>query len=203
MKKIDLTGRVVGRWTVIEEANPNRWFCRCQCGREKVLSGDVLRSRRSKSCGCLAREVHAATHVTHGLTKHPLYKRWCNMRERCLDETHQFFNRYGGRGITICDEWSDFQRFYDDNIDRWSPELTLDRIDNNAGYSLANTRWTTRREQSRNRSNTVMMTMGGETLPLVIWSERTGIPQNALRVRMANGWSHERALTTPVQVKNL
>lgn len=121
------------------------------------------------------------------------------MKERCYYEKHVYFSRYGGRGIVVCERWQDFQTFFDDNIGRWQPGLSLDRIDNDGPYSPENTRWVGRRAQARNKSNTVVMTLEGETLPLVQWAERLGLPPNVLRCRRASGWSDERALTTPHQ----
>lgn len=120
---------------------------------------------------------------------------WRGMHHRCNDERYR--KHYGSKGITVCDEWSDFDVFK-----KWSLEngydkaLTLDRINNNLGYSPDNCRWATRTVQQRNRDCNVAITFGGVTRCLSEWAEVTGISAYALRHRIARNWDIERALTT-------
>lgn len=198
-------GKRFGRWDVLWEdgkgpRGETAWVCVCTCGsgKRKTLLGSVLRQGRSKSCGCLLLEGLATRDSVHRLRGHPLYDAWSRMKHRCYYEKHVFFNRYGGRGIKVCERWKDdFRAFYADNIERWVPGLTLDRIDNDGDYTPENTQWATRLQQSRNRSNTVMMTLHGETLPLVVWAEKTGLRPTVLRQRLISNWDDEKALTTP------
>jgi hypothetical protein len=121
------------------------------------------------------------------------------MKERCYYEKHVYFARYGGRGIKVCDRWLSFDPFYADNIDRWRDGLSLDRIDNDGDYTLANTHWVERAEQATNKRNTHRLTLGDETLPLTVWARRLGLSPNVLHTRRRAGWSDERVLTTPHQ----
>jgi len=153
---IDRTGQAFGRLTVVSQAlgvKPIAWMCQCNCGAPlKMITGQNL--RHTKSCGCLLLERpsgpdHPST--THGLSSHPLYGTWGNMRSRCLCRTHPSYPDYGGRGITICERWNDFPLFLTDMGNRPTPRHTLDRIDNNQGYNPSNCRWATAQQQQRNR----------------------------------------------------
>lgn len=158
---IDLTGQRFGRLTVIGRAENDqrglaRWLCKCDCGNEKVIRGDHLRKGCIQSCGCWQREIERESGLktrTHGMTKTRPYRIWIHMRSRCYDKKCHAYNRYGGRGITVCEEWrNDFQAFYDWAISHgYSDDLSIDRIDNDKGYSPDNCRWATAKEQNKNR----------------------------------------------------
>lgn len=121
------------------------------------------------------------------------------MLNRCYNANHKYYNRYGGRGITVCDEWkNNFQAFYDWAISNgYRDDLTLDRKDNDNGYSPENCRWTTKKEQSNNRENNIVITYNGKTQTLSQWAEEIRIPYHKLLVRIKRGWSVERAFTKP------
>ena len=161
---IDLTGQRFTRLTVICKASPQgrstRWLCRCACGKEVVATSKHLRDGNTKSCGCYIHEFVAKRNTTHGLSKSRLYSIWHSMKDRCLNTNHLHFNDYGGRGITICDEWKDnFQAFYDwayahgynESAPQW--QCTLDRIDTNGNYCPDNCRWVDMKTQIHNRRN--------------------------------------------------
>lgn len=124
------------------------------------------------------------------------YKIWRGMLGRCLNKTNPAWMDYGGRGIGVCDRWRSFENFLAD-MGRRPDGLSLDRIDNNKGYSPDNCRWATRKEQARNRRSSAMIEYKGECRALVEWAEITGISVSAITQRLRAGWDVEMALTVP------
>ena len=202
-KAMDLTGDRFGRWIALErvpEGKRTKYLCRCVCGAEKLVAHGDLRSGKSKSCGCLRRDVTIKKNTTHGMSHHNrLWRIWVNMRTRCYNSNTTYWDRYGGRGITVCEEWRDsFQSFYDWAMDNgYSDSLTIDRINNDGDYEPNNCRWVTVREQSYNRSDNHFVTLEGTTLPLDKWSRKKGLNPKTVRDRLTRGWSYEKALNTP------
>ena len=131
-----------------------------------------------------------------------MYEIWRDMRLRCYDERNISYNRYGGRGITICDEWKeDVKAFYDWAMaNGYNDSLTIERIDNDGNYFPENCRWATVKEQANNRRSNVLVTHKGKTQTMKEWANEVGIPYKVVWARMQKlGWSVERALTDPVR----
>ena len=136
----------------------------------------------------------------HGLTNHPLYKRYYHILSRCNNKNNKDHHHYGGRGIKC--EWETFIDFYNDMSDGFSDGLEIDRIDNNGNYSKDNCRWATVIQQANNTSTNVFIEYNGEKLTIAQWSRRLGIRDTTFRLRIARGWSIDRAITTIVNYKN-
>lgn len=150
-------GARYGRLVVIRTASRlrghRRYRCECECGRQVTVRRDNLADGSTRSCGCLEAESRGKSSVTHGLSKHPLYKVWQGMRNRCYNERQPHYPRYGGRGIRVCARWlgpDGFPNFLADMGER--PDgLSLDRIDNDGDYEPGNVRWATASQQALNR----------------------------------------------------
>lgn len=196
-------GEAFGRLTAVSALGANKhrnivWLCRCSCGGEVRVPATKLRTGWTRSCGCLRRETTRAKRLTHGESRRHAesreYRIWKNMKMRCLNPATRNFAEYGGRGITICDRWRDsFEDFLAD-MGR-SNGLQIERKDNNAGYSPENCIWATRKTQCRNTRRSFRITADGATRTAAEWSERTGIPEGAIRRRIQRGWAPERAVT--------
>lgn len=209
MRKVIIPhGTVFGRLTVIGEADSIKgnatWLCQCECGNQVTVLAYRLRAGHTQSCGCLHEENLRTSVTTHGMSKTPIYIIWKSMKARCLSPRDKSYKDYGGRGITVCDEWKDsFETFYADMGE--CPEgHSLDRIDVNGNYEPSNCRWATSIEQNRNRRNSHMITYEGETKTLIEWSESLGIRYHILSSRINRyRWSIERAFTQLVRRSSL
>ncbi len=157
MKLVEMTGRRYGRLTVIERAENTpggtaRWRCKCDCGKETVVVGSYLRNGSIKSCGCYMRENNGRLSLKHGGYKTKLYHVWVQMRSRCRSPKDKNYPYYGGRGISVCDEWQDFRSFQEWALSNGYREgLTIDRIDNDGDYKPTNCRWVTMAVQAKNK----------------------------------------------------
>ena len=197
----DLKGKVFGYWTVIERAENHpsarsvQWLCECECGTRRVIRAWALKHGKTKSCGCHKNDYNK----THGGKGTRLYEIWRQMRYRCENPHNQAYEKYGGRGIAVCDEWHDFAIFR-----KWALEngykdtLSIDRIENDKGYCPDNCRWATSYIQMNNRRMCNVLEFNSESLTLLQWAERTGIPRSTLFNRLKRGWDIEKALTEPV-----
>lgn len=134
-----------------------------------------------------------------GQERRRLYSVWSSMHARCSDPKRPDFLRYGAQGVVVCDRWSAFSAFLDDMGSRPSRQHSLDRIDSTLPYEPGNCRWATASEQNRNRSNNHLITWRGETRCMTEWGELLGLSRDVLKYRLREGWSIERALSTPLQ----
>lgn len=156
MNKTKMINKKFGRLAVIEEAGIDKsrhalWKCECDCGKIRIIEGNKLRSGHTKSCGCLKKELVLEAVTTHGMCKTPTYKTWQSMKWRCSNPNCPDYHYYGGKGITVCKRWLNFENFFTDMGER--PEgLTIERVDSNHGYYKANCKWATYTEQSRNQN---------------------------------------------------
>ena len=198
-------GDKFGKWTIIEEIapkiisnKPRRMFrCQCECGNIGEVQLSCLRNRHSTSCGCEQKKKASSANTKHGLEKHPLYCTWKNMKKRCNNPNASEYENYGGRGISVCEEWSNsFQNFYNWAINNgWSKELTIDRIDVNKNYCPENCRWANIKIQMNNTTKNHYIKYNGDTYTLSTLSEHLNIPYNIVRYRLSNcKWTIEQLI---------
>lgn len=206
-KIVELAGQTFGRWIVIEYShdtvNNIYWTCRCECGTVRRVCSNSLRYGASRSCGCLQKELAGKRSTTHGHSRAPIYTAWRNMVRRCHDPRSDEYQRYGARGVIVCDRWREsFQSFLEDVGERPSPEMTIDRYPDPFGnYEPGNTRWATPMEQGQNRRNNRKLTLNGVTQSFAAWSRELGIAYTTIRNRADSGWSDQEILTTPTTLK--
>lgn len=165
--------------------------CLCGCGQtQKTPSGKFAPGHHTRLPNW------KAPHKTHGMTKSTEHIIWAGMKARCCNPNDPEFHNYGARGIGICDKWRDsFEAFLADMGPRPSRKHTLDRRNNELGYSPDNCRWATRDEQCNNRRGNVTLTHAGETLTVAQWSRRIGLSTTAIHQRIRLGWSIDRVLS--------
>ena len=205
-KKQDLSGKQFGKLTVVSIAERKRdrggasriwWKCKCECGNECVIRASALTKKTGfqQSCGCLRHKGNPK----HGLYHTRLHKIWSNMKTRCLNPNSPRYKDYGGRGITICEEWQeDFISFYSWAIEHgYREDLTIDRINNDGNYEPSNCRWADSFMQRRNRKDTHLISYNGETLTAKEWSKKIGGNDHLVGYRLRAGWDEIRAITTP------
>lgn len=194
--KIDLAGQRFGRLVVLgqlpaEKGKPLKWECICDCGNSAVVIGSFLRYGTTRSCGCL-RDAHNAP-KEDSVHKQRLYGVWAGMMQRCFYKNHSSYRLYGGRGITVCDEWRNYEAFrswafaegYDENHDSLS--CTLDRIDVNGNYCPDNCRWVSRKVQSRNTTRNVWVIYQGKKMTATDAALLMGVKPHTLLTQIRRG----------------
>lgn len=212
MSKIEMVGKKFARLTVVQEAGKDKsrnrlWKCICDCGGETISSGVDLRRGKARSCGCYQKEVARQTclkrNITHGMTGTRIFNIWIGIRKRCLCEKELNYKNYGGRGITICQEWQeDFSNFYAWAMDNgYDDELTIDRIDVNGNYEPSNCRWITHKEQSNNTRRNHFVSYNGVSKTIAQWAEITGINRSTIWDRLDNGWNEGEAFGFVERIK--
>jgi hypothetical protein len=200
---VALPGERFGR-LVVTGVDGTKRLCRCDCGNTLTVESTYkLKAGNTRSCGCFQREDLAKRFTVHGAARAGkrtrMYSIWLSMNSRCTNPRVHHWDRYGGRGITVCERWRrSFENFLAD-MGEPPDGCTLDRIDNDGPYSPENCRWATQAEQRRNTSRARLLTYQDRTQPEVEWAEELGIGVGTLRSRINRGWTVERSLTQPVR----
>jgi len=179
------TQRISGKYSCVQ--------VRCVCGVEKRLRAASVRSGATQSCGCQRSVSIGNTHRRHGMDGTPIYRTWATMLSRCTNPNATGYARYGGRGIVVCDSWKTFENFHTDMGDRPDGH-TLERRENNQGYSKDNCMWATRKAQARNRRNTIFVEVDGVRVSLAEAAERAGLTYACVLQRFNRGWPIQKAL---------
>ena len=195
----NLTGERFERLTaldVVHENNRRKWLCLCDCGNYTNVETAKLKNGETKSCGCLRAETTKRLKSKHNMKNTKIYRTWRNMKTRCFNPNDEFFEDYGGRGITVCDEWSDdFRTFakwaFDNGYDE---SLTIERIDNNGDYEPSNCKWATLLEQGRNKRNNNWLSIDGKEKTLSEWARESNIPLSTLANRVYRGEEGKKLL---------
>lgn len=202
---IDFTGQRHERLTIIGKSDRGRswWVCKCDCG--KIVEIPTFKFLKNKSCGCLEKENRNSLKdraKTHGMTETRLYSVWCGIKERCYNPHYKHFDRYGGRGIIVCEEWKNsfeafrdwaFENGYDFSLK--GKEQSIDRINLDGNYEPSNCRWANQTEQVRNRRNAVSLVYDGKEMNPYEFARLTGITNKVyIYRRLKKGHSPERIL---------
>jgi hypothetical protein len=207
-KFIDLTKLHFGSWEVITKAYTDEykgwwWYCLCECGTLRAVSSRNLISRHSTSCGCRGK-FRLQNRKKHGMSRTPLGGIRSGMIYRCHNSKCKAYKHYGGRGITVCDEWRDNpSSFYTWAVlTGYKEGLSIERIDNNGNYEPGNCKWIPRKEQPNNQRSSHYLTYNGEIKTIADWSRHTGISKGTISDRIRRGWSDEKTLGTPPRLLN-
>lgn len=201
----NIVGNKYGRLIVLSQIpkgiyNQRMFECLCDCGNKKIVSYTDLKHGKIKSCGCLQRDVSRERATKHNMSYKPLYNSYNNMKERCTNPNHHKYYRYGGRGIKICDEWLGENGFK--NFSAWAlkngycENLSIDRIDNDGNYEPSNCRWTTIKEQNRNRSTTHFVCIGNVRLCVTDLADKCGINRRRLSYKLSKGLNPVEAINS-------
>lgn len=202
---LDITGDRYGRLVVIgyagSHASRNRtyWYCKCDCGTFVKVGRSHIRSGKTKSCGCLFDESVSVGKQTHGhaleRNQSKTYHTWSSMKRRCYNKKASNYDRYGGRGIQVCDRWlNSFENFLEDMGEK--PDgMTIERLKSNGNYAPENCKWADNIEQANNKSNNRILDFDGKSMTVAQWARELGLSYKTLSLRLLRGWSVEKTLT--------
>ncbi len=204
---IDISGQTFSAWTVIgppiRTTRHALWPCRCVCGIERDVASSSLRYGLSKSCGCVSQAAHIQRITTHGMTGSKIFNAYLHMKSRCFNPNVKCFKDYGGRGITVCDRWlNSFENFHADMGPTHKDGLTLERKDNNKGYSKENCEWATRAKQASNRRMCIMIGSPWGELTISEAARRAGMKEMTLYQRIIKLQWPEKDWFLPVRKVN-
>lgn len=197
----DLSGKRFGRLLVLNVSQRKQgvhilWVCRCDCGKRTTKTAHGLLHGTTRSCGCLYKESRGKAQLKHGgaagSKPRPEYAVWIAAKMRCFNQKDPAYHNYGGRGITVCDEWkNDFGRFIAD-MGPCPPKMTLERIDNDGNYEPRNCRWASRAAQGLNRRNNTFYTFNGVTKTRKEWIAELQIPDPTFCYWIRKGMTFEQ-----------
>lgn len=198
-------GQRYGKLTVLalgkasNRSKDRMWLCQCDCGNTKLANDMRLKNGYIRSCGCLVSQKAKEAQTTHGLSKTPLYAVWRGIKARCNNPNCKAYSNYGGRGITVCDEWNNsFESFMEWAVSNgYNESLSIDRIDNDKGYYPYNCRWVDVYVQANNMSHNKRFSYNGETHTLADWSRILNVNYTSLKKRYDSGWSVEDIVNKP------
>lgn len=181
----DISGQRFGKLIALQETEPFKYLCSCDCGNEVVvIKASLTRKKRpTHSCGCIHKEGLTKRMTTHGMRYTRVWRIWSQMIQRCTNENVSSFEDYGGRGIYLQDSWFDFEDFFSDMENPPTETHTLDRINPDGNYELKNCRWATPIQQANNKRNTIWLDYNGERMSLVEVAHLLNIKPNTLRQR--------------------
>lgn len=205
MRFNNLKGKSFGKLSVVHKCKTRRngnvvWLCQCACGKRKKITGVSLTTHGTKSCGCLAGEKSSEKTRTHGMYSTSIYQRYHAMIQRCHNPKCRNYKNYGKRGIQVCSRWrKSFEAFFRD-MGNPPKGRSLERRDNNKGYSPTNCLWATRKEQSSNHRRSRRLTYKGKTQTLTQWACEKNIAPATLDFRLRRGWSMRRSLNEPLHL---
>ena len=209
----DLTGQRFGRLVALScERRPSgkdgrsriHWLCECDCGNgTEVDSGNLNFANHTRSCGCLTKETAIKSNTSHGLSGTRFYQTWRDMIDRTTRKKNVAYERYGGKGITVCGRWMIFENFMNDMYESYlqhcsasgEKRTSIDRIKNEHGYSKENCKWSTPHEQSMNRCSNKPYLINGETLTAYEISIKYNLTYSCVMHRINRKWSPERIIS--------
>lgn len=213
MKAENLLGQKFGRLTVVERAGNKvsssgfsrpYWKCLCECGNEVVAAASNLKRGNVKSCGCLQNEYqhsHKVVQYKHGMSNTRLFRVWWGMHQRCKNPKVAYYKNYGGRGISVCDEWQEFGPFYEWAMangfieSKSGKECSIDRIDSDGNYEPSNCRWVTNREQQKNKKTTKLYCFDGKSQLISEWAKEFGVTESMIRNQIWRGKTPSEVLS--------
>lgn len=200
----DLRDQEFDAWTVLQYVGRRDgctwWLCKCRCGTIQPVISASLIQHRTRSCASCRAKSAARKHAESGVNRTREYRSWSGAVARCTNPNNRVWGAYGGRGIAVCPRWlgeAGYTTFLAD-MGRCPPGMTLDRENPDGNYCRDNCRWAARKTQDRNKRNSLFLVLNGEKRHVIEWAKIRKISANTLRRRKADGWSDERALTTPV-----